>query len=152
MQIRNELHSPLSMRADDTDSRALQVGDFILIPLQTAAESKIGAGAAEETRSCMRRIAAFLREIDLSSSYLCRLTLYYVNPEDGEIIRKTAESCLKEKPWPAISMIGAAFLPHGAAAGAEALAIDTRQAEQQGAEPASEEKNGCAGCRGCQRK
>jgi enamine deaminase RidA (YjgF/YER057c/UK114 family) len=151
MQIRKELHSPLSAQADHPDSRALQVGDFILIPLQTAAEDRIGTGIAKETRSCMNRIAAFLREADLTAGYLSRLTVYYVNPAEEAAIQKAAEACLKERPWPAFSMVGAAFLPHGAAVAMEALAIDTRMAEQQ-SETGEAQSGGCEGCSGCSRR
>jgi 2-iminobutanoate/2-iminopropanoate deaminase len=96
---------------------------FVSAQLPLSREGALaGDSVVEQTRRCLDNIAHQLRSQGLGLESVVKLVVYAVDQDDAQVIDEAVAEYFTE-PGPARTIVGVAWVPHGARLEVEALAI-----------------------------
>lgn len=91
------------------------------LPITPGGELLDDASVAEQTRQCLRNVAAILEAAGRSLDDVLKTTVYLADIDDFEAFNEAYSEFFNEEP-PARSAVGAGAVPKGAAVEIEAIA------------------------------
>jgi 2-iminobutanoate/2-iminopropanoate deaminase len=126
---RQPIHAPGAPEAIGPYSHAVRSGGLLFcsgqIPLDPESGELVGAGAAEQTRQCLRNLQAVCEAAGTSLANALRLTVYMTDLSAFAELGEAYASFFDEQP-PARVAVGVAALPRGALVEIDAIvAIDS---------------------------
>jgi 2-iminobutanoate/2-iminopropanoate deaminase len=122
---RRAFNSSMAPRPDGPWSSGVAAGHFLLVSAQlplTAGGSLVEGDAGEQARRCLDNVAHQLRSQGLGLESVAELVVYLVEPGDAAAV----DAVLAERfdgPAPARTLVGVAWVPHGARLQVAALAV-----------------------------
>jgi enamine deaminase RidA (YjgF/YER057c/UK114 family) len=122
---RHGFDSARAPRPEGPYSSGVSAGHLVLVSAQlplTAAGRLVGGSPAEQTRRCLDNLAHQLRSQGLGLDSVAELVVYAVDEGDMPAIDAAVAEYFDE-PRPARTVVGVAWVPHGARLQVGALAL-----------------------------
>lgn len=122
---RHGFHSARAPRPDGPYSSGVSAGHLVLVSAQlplTAEGVVVEGSPAEQARRCLDNLAHQLRSQGLGLESVAELIVYAVHEDDLPAIDAAVAEYFDE-PRPARTVVGVAWVPHGARLQVGALAI-----------------------------
>jgi 2-iminobutanoate/2-iminopropanoate deaminase len=122
---RNVFNSARAPRPDGSYSSGVSAGPLVVVSAQPPLNvdgSLVGGEAAAQARQCLENVAHQLRSQGLGLESVVELLVYAVDPDDLAAIDGAIGDAFAE-PRPARTVVGVAWVPHGARLQVGALAV-----------------------------
>lgn len=107
-------------------SPAVSTGQLVFIsaqlPTREGDAPVIGGSAAEQARRCLDDLRHQLTSVGLSLDTVAKVTVFALSEADAAAVDEVAAEYFAE-PRPARTVVGVAWLPHGARLQVEAVAV-----------------------------